>query len=145
MAFNTNKVINGTFGSIKIDDVDVQNVIGLEATVSIEKEEVKQCGTLSKGYKVTGTEGKGTVKLNKINSMFIEKISDNLREGKDTVCTIVSELADPASDGVETIQLNGCTFDKLTLTDWESKKLGEESYDFTFTDWEIISSITPDY
>ena len=144
MAFEPNKVINGTFGSLKLDGEDVAQAIGLEATISIEKEEVKQCGTLSKGYKVTGTEGKGTVKLNKVNSLFINKISDNLKQGKDTICTIVSTLEDPANGGNETVQLNGCTFDKLALIDWESKKLGEESYEFTFTDWEIISSIDPE-
>ena len=144
MAFDTNKVINGTFGSVKVDGVTVAEAIGLEAKVTIEKEEVKQTGTLSKGYKVTGTEGKGTVKLNKVSSRFINLISDNLKDGKSTVCTIVSDLADPESDGVESIQLNGCIFDELTLIDWEAKKLTEESYAFTFADWEILSSIEPE-
>ena len=141
MAFDTNKVINGTFGTVKINGQIVAEVIGLEAKVSIEKEEVKQTGTLSKGYKITGTDGKGTLKLNKVYSRMINLMNENLKNGKSTVATVESLLADPASDGQEGITLKGCIFDELTLADWESKKIGEESVPFTFTDWEVTSTI----
>ena len=141
MAFDTNKVINGTFGTVKINGQIVAEVIGLEAKVSIEKEEVKQTGTLSKGYKITGTDGKGTLKLNKVYSRMINLMNENLKNGKSTVATVESLLADPASDGQEGITLKGCIFDELTLADWESKKIGEESVAFTFTDWEVTSTI----
>ena len=143
MAFDASKVINGTFGSVSIDGDDVANVIGLEATVSIDKEDVKQCGTLAKGHKVIGVEGKGTVKCNKTDSRFGNLISDNLANGQDTTCTIVSSLDDPDSDGTESVQFNNCKFDKLTLADWEARKLGEESYDFTFESWQYLSTIDP--
>ena len=33
--------------------------------------------------------------------------------------------------------LKGVQFDELLLINWEAGKLGEESYAFTFADWEI--------
>ena len=142
MAFNTNKVINGTWGKVWINDDWMANATALEAKVTIEKEEIKQTGTLSKGYKVTGIDGKGTVKLNKVNSYFIKLMSENIKNGQSTICTITSTLADPASDGQqESITLYGCIFDEMTLIDWESKKMGEESIPFTFTDWDVTDTI----
>ncbi len=135
------QVINGTFGELWIDDYYLAEVTGLEAKATLKKTEVTQTGTLYTGYKTTGIEGKGTVKLNKISSFFISKMSENMKAGKETTCTIVSKLADPESTGTERIKLTGCTFDELTLANWEAGKLGEESYSFTFTGWEIMDSI----
>lgn len=141
MGFSPEKAINGTFGSVWIDDYFLAEVTGLEAKVSLEKTEVNQVGTLAKGYKITGIDGKGTVKLNKVTSYFINLLSKNIQEGKTTTCTIISKLDDPDSDGVERIKLKGCTFDELTLANWEAKKLGEESVAFSFTGWEILDTI----
>lgn len=135
------KVFNGTFGELWIDDYYLAEVTGLEAKISLKKSEVSQTGTLFTGYKVTGIDGKGTVKLNKVSSYFITKMSKNMKAGKATVCTIVSKLADPEADGTERIKFTGCTFDELTLANWEAGKLGEESYPFTFTGWEVLDSV----
>lgn len=141
MKFDPSKKINGTFGELWIDDYYLSEVLGLQAKATINKEEVKQTGSLEKGYKVTGVDGKGTVKLNKVTSLFITMLSDQIKAGKMPTFTIISKLADPASDGIERIKLSGCTFDELTLADWEAGKLGEESYAFTFTSWEVLDTI----
>ena len=141
MMVKPEKVFNGTFGELWIDDYYLAEVTGLEAKISLKKSEVSQTGTLFTGYKVTGIDGKGTVKLNKVSSYFIMKMSKNMKAGKATVCTIVSKLADPEADGTERIKFTGCTFDELTLANWEAGKLGEESYPFTFTGWEVLDSV----
>lgn len=140
-SYTPERVINGTWGEVWVDDDYMAEVTALEAKVSLEKTEVNQVGTLAKGYKVTGIEGKGTLKMNKVSSYFIRKLSDNIKAGKTTSCTIISKLADPDLFGAERIQLNGCTFDGLTLADWEAKKLGEESIAFSFTRWDVLDCI----
>lgn len=140
-SYTPEKVINGTFGEVRVDDDYMAEVTALEAKVSLDKTEVNQVGTLAKGYKITGIDGKGTLKLNKVSSYFIKKLSDNTKAGKTTTCTIISKLNDPDSFGAERIQLNGCTFDELTLANWEAKKLGEESIAFSFTSWEVLDTI----
>lgn len=141
MGYQTQKTLNGTFGSVWIDDYFLAEVTGLEAKVSLEKTEVNQVGTLAKGYKITGMDCKGTVKLNKVTSYFINLLSENIKAGKTTSCTIISKLDDPDSDGVERIKLTGCTFDEVILANWESKKLVEESIPFSFTGWELMDTI----
>ena len=142
MEFSPEKTINGTFGSVWIDDYFLAEVTALEAKVSLEKTEVNQTRTLAKGYKITGIDCKGTIKLNKVTSYFINLLSDNIKKGKMTSCTIISKLEDPDSDGTERIKLTGCTFDELTLANWEAKKLVEESIAFSFTGWEILDTIS---
>ena len=140
-SYKPQEVINGTFGELWIDDEYMAETTALEAKVSLEKTEVNQVGTLAKGYKVTGVDCKGTIKLNKVTSYFINLLSDNLKAGKTTTCTIISKLDDPDSNGEERIKLTGCTFDELTLANWEAKKLVEESVPFSFTGWEILDTI----
>ena len=140
-SYSPERVINGTFGEVWCNSTYLAEATALQAKVSLEKSEVNQTGTLAKGYKITGIDGKGTLKMNKVSSYFISLISANLKQGKTTSVTIISNLADPDAFGTERIQLNNCTFDELTLVDWEAKKLTEESVAFTFSDWEVLDSI----
>lgn len=141
MAYEPDDVINGSSGELWINNERVQEVTAFEAKITAEKAEVLQTGSRSKGYKVIGLEGKGTIKINKISSRFIKLLSDDLKKGITTKATIVSKLDDPTVKGAERIKLSGCTFDELQLANWEVRKLGEESIPFSFTDWEIIENI----
>lgn len=141
VSYSPEKVINGTFGEVWVNGSYMAEVTALEAKVSLEKTEVNQTGALAKGYKITGIDCKGTLKLNKVTSYFIKLLSDSIKNGKSVSVTIISKLSDPDSIGSERVQLNSCTFDELTLVNWEAKKLGEESIPFTFTSWEVLDSI----
>ncbi len=140
-SYTPERVINGTFGEVWVNGSYMAEATALEAKVSIDKTEVNQTGTLAKGYKITGIDCKGTLKLNKVSSFFISLLSENLKKGKVTPVTIITKLADPDSFGAERVQLDNCTFDELTLASWEVKKLGEESIPFTFTSWQVLDSI----
>lgn len=139
--YEPKRVINGTFGEVWIDGDYMAEAIALEAKVSLEKTEVNQTRTLAKGYKVTGIEGKGTLKLNKVSSYFLLKLSDKIKAGETANATIISKLEDPDAFGAERVQLDGCVFDELTLVNWEAKKMGEESIPFSFSSWELLDTI----
>lgn len=135
-------VISGTGGEVWIDGEYVAEVIAVEAKVTLEKETVLQSGNRPKGFKVVGKEGKGTIKMNKVGSFFIEKLSDDLKELKTTTANIITKVHDPDAKGEERIELLDCVFDELTLADWEAGKIGEESIPFTFADWNVLDSIS---
>lgn len=139
--YEDKNVINGTFGEVWCDSDYLAESIGLEAKMSLEKTEVNMCRRLSKGQKVTGVEGKGTLKMNKVSSYFILKIGDAIKQGKTPVSEIITQLKDPDAFGAEKIKLTGVVFDELTLANWEAKKLGEESIAFTFESFEVLESI----
>lgn len=139
--YEDKNVINGTFGEVWCDSDYLAESIGLEAKMSLEKTEVNMCRRLSKGQKVTGVEGKGTLKMNKVSSYFILKIGDAIKQGKTPVSEIITQLKDPDAFGAEKIKLTGVVFDELTLANWEAKKLSEESIAFTFESFEVLESI----
>lgn len=142
--FEAKRIINGTWGEAWVDGEYMAEITGLEAKVKLDKQEVNQTRTLEKGYKIVGTDGTGTLKMNKVTSYFIKKLSDNMKAGKTTTATIISNLEDPDAFGAERVQLNGCVFDELTLINWEAKKLAEESIPFTFSSWKVLDAIEVD-
>lgn len=135
--FIAQRVMSGTQGEIWIDGKYMAEVTGFKAEIKLIKEEVNQVKTYFKQYKVTGCEGTGNVKMNHVSSYFINLMADNIRKGRQTVVTIRAKLDDPDAVGREEVIIRDATFDKLTLMDWEAKKLTEDDYDFTFTDFEV--------
>lgn len=140
-SYRPENVINGTWGEVWIDGNYMAQCTGLQAKVTLQKTDVNMCRRLAKANKVVGYEGKGTLKMNKVSSEMIKLMNDNIKQGKQTVCTIISKLADPDSLGSERIVLKDVTFDEVTLADWEAKKNGDESIPFTFTDWDVLDLI----
>ena len=141
LTYDAKNVINGTYGEIWCDSDYLAEAIGLEAKITLDKSEVNMCRKLSKGYKVTGSDGKGTLKMNKVSSYFIRKLGAAIKAGKTPTSEIITSLKDPDAFGTEKIKLTGVVFDELTLADWEAKKNGEESIPFTFDSFEVLDSI----
>ena len=140
-AYADKNVINGTFGEVWCDSDYLAEATGLEAKMSLEKTEVNMCRRLSKGQKVTGIDGKGTLKMNKVSSYFILKLGEAIKQGKTPVSEIITQLKDPDAFGAEKIKLTGVVFDEVTLANWEAKKLVEESIPFTFESFEVLEAI----
>ena len=139
--FKAEQVINGTWGEEWLDGDYLAQVTGLKAEVTLKKTAVGMVQRLQEGQKMTGLELKGEIKLHKINSTIMKKMSENFKRGKMMTCKIISNLKDPDALGGERVVLYDCLFDKLILADWEQGKMGEESYSFTFSDWDILQSI----
>lgn len=134
------RVIYGTYGQMWIDGDEVAEVEELKATLSADKVEVKMVGHMNKGYKVTGYTGKGSFKVHKVSSYFIKKLAPSIKQGKQVTCTIVSKLQDPDAVGTERVVLKNVLIDSVNLVNWSVGKIGEESYDFTFEDYELLDS-----
>ena|SRR3712207_3538019 len=134
-------VINGTWAELWINGEFVANATAFQAKISLKTADVNMLGTLAKHTKVVGYEGKGSLKLNKVDSMFIKLMGNNIKKGKQTKVTIISKLADPDALGIERIAIKDATFEELTLANWEGKKNGEESIPFSFSDYEILDTI----
>lgn len=139
--FKAEQVINGTWGEAWIDGDYFAQVTALKAEVTLKKTAIQMVQKLQEGQKMTGLEMKGEIKLHKINSAIMKKMSERFKKGKMMNCTIISNLEDPDALGAERVALYNCLFDKLVLADWEAGKMGEESYGFTFEDWELLQTI----
>ena len=86
---------------------------------------------LAKAQKVIGYSCTGQLTLNKVISFFIKKLSEDMKAGRQTVCTIISKLNDSNSDGSERVVIKNAVFDELILANWPAKTFGEEQVSFT--------------
>lgn len=136
--------MSGSFGEIWIDSKYMAQAIALEAKMTLTTTEVAQCRTLKKGFKVTGIEGKGTLKLNHVTSFFLTYMGDAIRKGKTPKATILSKVDDPDSLGEERVKLIDCVFTELAIADWEAGKLMEDSIPFSFSDFEVMDAVGDD-
>lgn len=139
--FSPEQTINGTWGEAWLDGEYLAQVTALKAEASLKKTAITMVQKLQEGQKVTGLEMKGEVKMHKINSAVMTKMSAAFKKGKMMTCTIITNLNDPDALGAERVALYGCLFEKLILADWEAGKMCEENYSFTFEDWDILQAI----
>lgn len=140
-SYKADQVINGTWGEVWLNDQYMAESTGLEAKYKVTKSDVNQTGTLLKGQKITGIEGSGTLKLNKVSSYMLKLLLSDIKNGIMPDITIISNLKDPAALGNERVKVTGVSFDELTIANWEAGKLGEDSYPFTFREAELIDAI----
>ena len=132
--FVSNQVINGTWGELWVDDEYIGEVMSCKGEVSISYSDISMVRSLTAGKKMTKLEGKGSVKLHHVRSNKVKK-------GKTPDFKIIAKLADPDALGVERVVFYHCKFDKAILMDWEVQKNTEESYSFTFEDWDFLDDI----
>lgn len=138
--YTSDQVFNGTYGEVWFDGDYMAETESLKAEVDLSYESVSRVRNLADGKKLIGIEGKGEVKLKKVSSYVTKKMSGKLKKGKSPSFTIISKIDDPDAIGAERVALYGCKFDKMIFADWERKKVGEESYSFTFEDWELLDT-----
>ena len=136
------RICNGTFGEVWVDSELFAECYKAQAKVELTKEEIKQCGTWMTDTKVVGYKGTGSLTIYKVNSRIYKKISEQIDGMKDVRFTVISKLKDPDGYGAERIQLDGVSFDDLTLFDWEAQKPGETEHPFTFTSYKYLDTIT---
>lgn len=139
--FVSNQVINGTYGELWLNDEYIGEVMSCKGEVSISYSDISMVRSLTAGKKMTKVEGKGSVKLHHVRSNISKSISDEIKKGQTPDFKIISKLADPDGLGVERVVFYHCKFDKAILMDWEVQKNTEESYSFTFENWEFLDDI----
>ena len=140
MALDTRKVINGTHGSLWINDQEVSEVKSFQVKAEFQKEEVKIAGQMATDTKYMGYSIKGSLALHKVNSRMIKFISDSIKAGKEPRFTLIGKLADPDSNGTERIVVKNVSFDDLTLMDWTVGEISSSEHPFTATDWDVLDS-----
>ena len=139
--FEANQVINGTFGDAWVDDDYLGEIISGKAEVEVTYSDISRARHLINGKKMTKAEGKGSVKLHHVRTNIAKKMSDAIKSGRTLSVKFIMRLEDPDALGAERVVLYGCKFNKATLMDWEAEKETEESYDFTFEDWDFLDLI----
>ena len=135
------RVMSGTHGEIWLDGEQVAECYKFQAKVTLNKEDVPQCGVMWTDSKVKNMTGKGSVGLYKVSSRMARLIGEQARAGKDPRFTIISKLDDPDAYGAERVAVKNVSFDDLTLADWEAGVFGKVECPFTFGDYEDLDRV----
>lgn len=139
-AMEAKKVMYGSDGEVWLDGDYMAQVEALKATITYDKIEVKMVKHKGHGYKSTGWTGKGTLKMHHVDSYFVKKYAAAAKEGRQLPITIISKVSDKDAVGEERIALKNVLLDGFSLIDWEVGKLGEDSVNFTFDDYDILDT-----
>lgn len=139
--FKPEQAISGTWGEMWYDGEYMAEIQSCKAEVTYKKTAVPQTCKMIEGQKITGLEPKGEFKIHHVNSTVMKKEVAALKKGKTAVHTIIVKVDDPDAIGAEKVALYNCVLDKMILADFESGKMSERSYGFTFDDWDLMEAI----
>ena len=95
-----------------IDGDYMAEVTAFEAKVSLGKTNSNMIRRLAKAQKITGFSCSGSLTMNKVSSFFIKKLNEKMKQGKQTICTIIAKLDDSDAIGSERIVIKDAVFDK---------------------------------
>lgn len=124
------RVLNGAYGVLRIDNVDVAEVTAVSVDLTFDREDV-QWG-LGKDSKVTSVTGEGTLTLDKVFSRFTKQFEE-IKKGKDVRFDLYLKEADPDSVNgqIETFSITGAWLNSFGLG-FEKQTKGSREYSFGF-------------
>lgn len=135
------RVMSGTAGEVWVDGEYYGEATAFKASIKIEYSEVLRVRNLAKGKKIKGISGEGELTANHIRSYWVNKLLDQMLEGKIPSIEIVGKLDDPDAFGMERVVLKNCTFEELSLMDWKNGENTEESVSFAFSDVDFTDTV----
>lgn len=138
----SNRVINGTYGSVWVNNEKWLDIEEFEAKVTIDYEDVNMAEDPATHKKQTGWSGEGNLKLKKVYSRGARLLAEAVKKGMTPDVNIVGKLADPDAFGSERVAINEVTFNEFMLMQFAQKTIGSEELPFNFADYDLIDSIT---
>ena len=138
------RVINGTFGTVWVDNEPWLDVESFEAIANVDYEDVNMAGNLATNKKQTGWNGTGSMTIKKVYSRMAKKMAEGVKKGQIPRMKIVGKLADPDAFGAERVAIYDVTMDSFTLMKFEQKTTMSEDISFAYSDFEPIDLIQED-
>lgn len=128
---NGKETISGTHGFLWINNVQIAELISINASIEPNREDV-QYG-MGVDSKLVGLVGTGEYVLGKVYSRASETIKQ-WKKGNDGRFTISFQVADPDTPGkqIERHSIVECWHNELTLADWEKGAISQETFSFGF-------------
>ena len=125
-------VLNGKFGKLYINNLEVAEVVSVESKISIERQDIRGFG-VGTDSKMTSTKGEGTFVINKVYSRF-EPFVREISKGHDVEFTLTFQISDPDAflKQYERVVINKCWFNELPAGAFNREGLGQDSISFGF-------------
>jgi len=129
------KVISGSKGQLWMNGNLWAEVKSVESKAKINREKIQMAGSYDEDSKITSISCDGSIKINKVYSREQEFIEE-FKSGKDKRFQLFVTLDDPYALGRESVQLDNCWFNEVTIAEFEVGKVLEREFPFghTFSD-----------
>lgn len=144
MAISGNRQINGSYGSLWLDNEKVAEILSFEAKVTAERKNVLQAGSNDVDSKIINIKGAGRMRLKKVYTRGINALLDAWKEGKDPRSMISAKVDDPDAFGSERVEISDVWFTEITAMQFEVGQLLEREIPFGFTPSSIKMTETID-
>ena len=141
MAINARDLLNGTHGTLLMDENQVGEVTSFQAKMSISKKDVAINGRMATDTFLESLKYTGSMEIYRISSRFINEHARAVKEGRDIRCTLTSAIENKNSGAQERVQLLGVSFDEVSLANWASQTESKDTIPFTFADYVLLDSI----
>lgn len=140
---DASRTINGSYGTVYVDGKWMTNFNECEASVEIQKADIRPAGSRWVAKKITGLAGTGRIKGYKVTSELTQKHTGTTSDdrAKPYYTEIIYKLDDPEAHGYERVRLKNVIFDKIDLTSFTPGEIVMTEWPFTFTDYELLDPI----
>lgn len=135
MALDPNRIFSGTDSALTFENRVLSEALSFKATLSVNKEKVPRLGSKLVGYRETNMEGKGTMKLHKIDSYILSLVTNGIANGIWPKFTATSTIYNPSTRQTEKVTIKGISLDGIDAANWEVDKLLQEEHNFTFDEY----------
>ena len=145
--------INGAFGELIIGATVLANVMSVEATVAVSRQEMRLGGSRQTHYKVTNVQGSGSFTIYRVTSEFMDMALDamNLRNNLkklgngrpgDAGLKMVVSLKDPEIVGGDTeqVELSGVKIWNIPFG-FSVDDIVQQTIEFTFESMAMSKTI----
>lgn len=138
------RVVSGAMGLLYFNGNPWAEVKSVESKATINRETVQMCGSFDEDSKPTSVSCEGSLVLNKVFTREAEFI-EALQKNKDTRFQLFLKLDDPDAYGKESVQLDNCWFNEITVMQFEVGSILEREFPFghTFSDIKYSEKIDP--
>lgn len=126
------QALNGSYGRVWLDGVEVGILASISATITNNYEDV-QVGT-DVDRRLISQSGEGTLTVKQVNNISSD-LASRYKGGKDPRFVIEANLADPSAinSQQEGYTLNNVSFDSVPLINWEVGTVIQKEMPFKFT------------
>lgn len=139
---DTNQILTGNSGEVWFDNQYLSTIKSIKATNKGDFTSENFVGDPRTYSIYNGFSGEGTISFDKVDSYVWNLAATAYKTGVMPDLKIITSLTNSVTKKSEKVSIEGVIISQFDLVNIESKKINEESYSFTYSDYEVLETIS---
>lgn len=136
-----NKVLSGTEMNMSVNGEEYEERNKIEIKVEGVFDDIELAGEYATHKRYMGWKGTGTLTLFKMHSRALDAIGDAFKTGQFPDIDITASMTNKQNGETEAIAIHGVQFTEFDFNA-ETKKSTQEVIPFTFTDYNVLETLS---